>query len=105
MSRAAMVDRAYKGSIPDFRRTLEKLRKEFSKLPTATDWNRLRIEPLLKHVESLDRVLRSPRHAGEVSRLKRGVSMFHSDLVYLRLNVKALEEILHREKRAVGRHR
>ena len=57
------------------------------------------IEPLLEHVKFLERLLRSPKFARETARLRRGVVMFHSDLVYLRENVKALRAILKLEKR------
>ncbi len=89
-----MVDRVYKGAFRSFRAELEDLRDGFLRSGTRTDWNRLRIEPLLRHVGSLETILKSKRFAGEVSRLRRGVSMFHSDLVYLRLNVRELRKIL-----------
>ena len=95
-----MVDRVYKGAIPEFKAKLQKLRKEFASVPARTDWNRLRVEPLLRHVESLESVLRSKRHAAQISRLTRGVSMFHSDLVYLQHNLKELTKTLERERRS-----
>ena len=93
------MDRSYKEDIHRAKRVLEELKKEFSRLASTTDWTKLRIEPLLDHVESLERLLRSPRFARETARLRRGVVMFHSDLVYLRENVKALKEILEVERR------
>lgn len=98
-----MVDRVYKGAIPSFRAALRDLKREFSELRPRTDWNRLRVEPLLKHVESLQAILESPRFSQEVSRLTRGTPMFHSDLAYLRENVKALQDVLRREKAASER--
>lgn len=95
-----MVDRAYKGAIPAFRTALEELEGEFSRIRSETDWNRLRVEPLLHHVESLEAILKSRRFAGETSRLRRGVPMFRSDLVYLRENVNELKKTLRFEKRA-----
>jgi len=68
------MDRSYKEDIPKMRRALEELKKE--------------------------RLLRSPKFARETARLRRGVAMFHSDLVYLRVNVKALKEILEVERRS-----
>jgi hypothetical protein len=94
------MDRSYKEDIPSTRRALEELKKEFSGVVSTTDWTKLRIEPLLDHVKSLDRLLRSPKFARETARLRRGVVMFHSDLVYLRENVKALKEILLVERRS-----
>lgn len=94
------MDRSYKEDIPKTKRALEELKKEFSGVASATDWTRLRIEPLLDHVKSLERLLRSPKFARETARLRRGVVMFHSDLVYLRENVKALKEILDVEKKS-----
>jgi len=94
------MDRSYKEDIPSMRRALEKLQKEFSSVASTTDWKKLRIEPMLDHVKSLERVLRSPKFARETARLRRGVVMFHSDLVYLRENVKALKEILAVEKKS-----
>ena len=88
------MDRSYKEDIPKTKRALEDLKKEFSGVASTTDWTKLRIEPLLDHVKSLERLLRSPKFARETARLRRGVVMFHSDLVYLRENVKALKEIL-----------
>ena len=94
------MDRSYKEDIPRTRRALEELKNEFSGLALTTDWTNLRIEPLLDHVKSLERVLRSPKFARETARLRRGVVMFHSDLIYLRENVKALREILAVEKKS-----
>ena len=97
------VDRSYKEDIPKAKRTLELLKKEFSSVASSTDWTKLRIEPLLDHVKALDRLLRSKKFARETGRLRRGVVMFHSDLVYLRENVKALKEILKIENRTKPR--
>ena len=102
------MDRSYKKDIPKTRSALEELRNEFSAVASTTDWTKLRIEPLLDHVKSLERLLRSPKFARETVRLRRGVVMFHSDLIYLRVNVKALKKILeverksHRAARKVG---
>lgn len=94
-----MVDRVYKADLPRLRKALEGLKVEFSSLgPSKTDWVKLRIDPLLKHVDSLERLLRSEEFSRESSRLRKGVAMFHSDLVYLRENVKALEKVLRSEK-------
>ncbi len=100
-----MVDRVYKGAIPDFRSKLQTIRKEFAAISSKTDWGRLRVEPLLRHAKSLEAVLRSKRHSTQISRLTRGVSMFHSDLVYLQLNVKELEKTLDRERRSLERRK
>jgi hypothetical protein len=93
------MDRSYKEDIPKTRRALEELRNEFSGIASTTDWTKLRIEPLLDHVKSLERLLQSSKFARETARLRRGVVMFHSDLVYLRENVKALKKILEVERR------
>jgi negative regulator of replication initiation len=94
------MDRTYKEDIPSHRRALEELKKEFSGVASNTDWTKLRIEPLLDHVKALDRLLRSSKFARETARLRRGVVMFHSDLVYLRENVKALKKILEIERKS-----
>lgn len=99
-----MVDRVYKGAIPKFRSELEEVREGFAALPTTIDWNRLRVEPLLSHVSALEAVLESRRHAAQITRLTRGVSMFHSDLVYLSHNLKELQKILDREMKRFDRH-
>jgi predicted RNase H-like nuclease (RuvC/YqgF family) len=96
-----MVDRVYKTDLPKLRKALERLREDFSNLDSSkTNWTRLRIEPLLKHLDSLERQLHSEEFSGEFSHLRKGVAMFHSDLVYLRENVKALETELQSEKKA-----
>src|SRR5437667_463840 len=64
-----MVDRAYKEDLPAFRKVLEKLKEDFSNLSPKTNWTRLRIEPLLKHLESMERILGSPESSGEFSNL------------------------------------
>jgi hypothetical protein len=94
-----MVDRVYKDDIPALKNALVRLADEFSALDSGTDWTRLRIEPLLKHAEALEELLGSPGFSNESSRLRGVVVMFHSDLVYLRENVKALEKILESKKR------
>lgn len=94
-----MVDRVYKADLPRLRKALEKLREEFSDLGSSkTNWTKLRIEPLLKHLDSLEQLLHSEEFSREFSRLRKGVEMFHSDLVYLRENVRALETLLQSEK-------
>lgn len=93
------MDRSYKEDIPKVRRALDDLKKEFLGVPSKTNWTKLRIEPLLSHARSLERLLRSPKFARETARLTRGVAMFHADLVYFRENVKALREILRLEKK------
>ncbi len=93
-----MVDRVYKAELPRLRIILEKLGEEFSGLDTKTDWTKLRVEPLLKHLESLEGSLRSEQFSHESSRLTIGVSLFHSDLVYFRTNVAGLKKILQSEK-------
>jgi hypothetical protein len=95
-----MVDRVYKEALPSLRESLQELKEDFTDLgPLKTDWTKLRIDPLLKHVESLERLLHSAEFSTESSRLGKGVGMFHSDLVYLRLNVKELEKLLLSERR------
>jgi hypothetical protein len=94
-----MVDRVYKADIPRLKNAIVRLKDEFSGLDSGTDWTRLRIEPLLKHAEALEELLSSPGFSNESSRLRGIVVMFHSDLVYLRENVKALEKTLESKKR------
>ncbi len=94
-----MVDRVYKGAIPELRRALERLRREFSREDSRTDWVRLRIDPVLRHAKELERLVTSRQHSREFSRLTKGVALFHSDLVYLRSNVKALQDLLRTERK------
>ena len=93
-----MVDRVYKNDLPQLRNSLEKLREDFVNLRSQTHWTKLRIEPLLKHLESLEELLESGEFSLEHSRLRKGVELFHSDLVYFRTNVKGLKKILQSEK-------
>ena len=93
-----MVDRVYKNDIPRLKKELEELKGEFERAGARTDWVKLRVEPLLRHADSLDQLLKSHRHSREFQRLDRGVEMFHSDLVYLRANVKSLRKLLNSVK-------
>jgi hypothetical protein len=93
-----MVDRVYKKDMPRLRRSLERMRGDFSHLGSKTNWSQLRIEPLLEHIRSLERILGSRKFSREFSRLRFGVALFHSDLVYLRTNVRALKKILDTER-------
>jgi hypothetical protein len=79
------------------------MKEEFADLSSTTDWMKLRIEPLLQHVKCLDGILKSPKFARETARLRKGVAMFHADLVYLRTNTKALKAILVEERRKLDR--
>lgn len=94
-----MVDRVYKGGIPELRKALEQLRKEFSHLESPTDWVHLRVDPVLQHARELERLVSSRRFVDAFARLTKGVSLFHSDLVYLRTNVKELQILLRIEKK------
>lgn len=100
-----MVDRVYKASVPELRKSLERLEIEFSGLGGKTDWRRLRVRPVLDHARALERLLRSRKFATELTRLRQGVELFHSDLVYLRLNVRALERLLDVERKTDMRRR
>ena len=97
-----MVDKVYKKDLPRLRSDLEKLRDGFSSVGSSrTNWTKLRIEPLLKHLDSLEQLLNSEEFSRESSRLTKGVRMFHSDLVYLRENIKGLEKVLLSEKKSL----
>ncbi len=97
-----MVDREYVASLPRLRKALEELKEEFSKLNgSKTDWGTLRIDPLLKHLDSLEQLIHSTEFSQEFSRLRKGVELFHSDLVYLRENVKGLEKLLQSERKTL----
>ena len=98
-----MVDRVYKNQIPALRRALERLREDFTNLASKTSWARLRIDPLLRHAERLEQLLGSREFSREFSRLTKGVALFHSDLVYLRENVRGLEKLLRAEIRVPRR--
>ena len=94
-----MVDRVYKASLPQLRHDLEKLKGEFSNLNSKTDWAKLRIEPLIKHLESLEQLLHSEEFSMESSRLTKGVVLFHSDLIYFRTNIIGLKKLLESERK------
>jgi len=94
-----LVDRVYKTDLVKLKNALEKLRDGFYGIDTDIGWVRLRIEILLKHIEYLEQLLHSPEFSLETKRLRRGVGMFHSDLVYLRENVKELEKFLQAERK------
>lgn len=99
-----MVDRVYIKELPRSREALQELKVEFSKLDSPkTDWVKLRIDPLLSYVSSLERVLYSKEFSSELSHLRKGVTLFHSDLVYLRENIRGLRLILESEERSPKR--
>jgi hypothetical protein len=98
-----MVDRVYIAQLPALRKALERLRENFSNVSSTTNWTKLRIEPLLKHVERLEQLLGSGEFSREFSRLRKGVELFWSDLEYFRRNVKGLEKVLQSEKGLLGR--
>ena len=99
------MDRVYKRSIPGVLKTLEGLRTQFAGFDSKTDWTKLRINPLLEHARLLNSLLRSGEFARERARLKAGVSMLHSDLVYFRENIRGLKRVLESERKAALRRR
>lgn len=70
------------------------LRSEFSDIDASTDWIRLRVDPLLRHLKLLERLVRS----WESSPLRGGVPMLHSDLIHFRENINGLKRVLASEK-------
>ena len=94
------MDRAYKQDIPSVIKRLERLRDAFVTLDSKTDWTSLRIEPLLEHAKSLDRLIHARQFARETTRLRRGVAMFHADLVYFKGNIQGLKKVLESERKA-----
>ena len=103
IARGKMVDKVYKKDLPALRSDLEELRDGFSNLSSKTDWTKLRIEPLLKHLRSLEELLKAGEFSRESSRLRKGVELFYSDLVYFRTNVRGLEKVLQSEKKSLQR--
>jgi hypothetical protein len=99
------MDRTYKQDIPSVIKRLEHIRDEFGAIESKTDWIRLRIEPLLEHAKSLDRLINTRQFARETARLSRGVEMFHADLVYFRENVQGLRKVLESERKSATRRR
>ncbi len=93
------MDKVYKTDIPKYQNVLEDFKKGFSRIDSKTDWVRLRIDPLLDHVRRLEKILKSPHFSREKTRLRKGVAMFHSDLVHLRENIRILKAILAGEKK------
>lgn len=93
------MDRVYKAGLPALRKALETLRTDFSGLESRTDWVKLRVEPLLRHAQELERQMKSQGS----SRLAKGVRLFHADLVYLRENVNGLKDILRSERNSLRR--
>jgi len=97
-----MVDKVYKSALPRYRADLLRLRKDFSSLgSTRTNWIELRINPLLRHLDSLENLLHSEEYSLESSRLRKGVMLFHSDLIYLRDNIRGLERVLRSERKSL----
>jgi hypothetical protein len=96
-----MVDRVYRSAWPEFRRTLLRLRSEFSKFEPSTDWVRLRVDPLLEHLKLLERLV----HSWESYPLRGAVPMLHSDLVYFRDNVNGLKQVLASERKRLQARR
>lgn len=94
-----MVDRVYKAGVPEYRQALEQIRKEFARLDPSIDWVGLRVDPVLAHARELERRAHSRKFSREFSRLRKGVPLFHSDLVYLRTNVVELRRLLESERR------
>lgn len=99
--RVPMVDRVYRRAWPGLRRDLLELKAEFAKIDPATDWTRLRIDPLLAHLELLEALVPSWGEA----RLRGAVPMLHADLVYLRENVRGLKAVLVTERKWSERRR
>ena len=93
--RRRMVDRVYRTNLPSLRKSLLNMRREFSALDTSTDWVRLRVDPLLAHIDQLRAMIGiwdSSRHRG-------AVPLLHADLVYFRKNVRGLRRVLAVERR------
>jgi hypothetical protein len=99
------MDRVYQQGIPGVVKSLAELKAEFGSFHPTTDWTRLRIEPLLEHARSLERLLRSREFAREAARLRGGVDMFHADLAYFGENIRGLKKVLASEKKAALRRR
>lgn len=87
------MDRVYKEDIPRFIAALEAVGESVRSLNLSADWKAMRVRPLLAHARRLQQIATSPKFLKERSRLPGGVKMFRSDLVYLRTNVLALEDI------------
>lgn len=89
-----MVDHVYKGDLPALRQILEKLKQDLSERPAPPQWLRRRVEALIRHTKALEDILGTSELSKDSYRLRGGVVFLHSDLVYLRTNVKGLEELL-----------
>ena len=97
-----MVDKVYKKNLPALRNALEELRENFSNLSSRTDWIKLRIEPLLKHLRSLEQLLESEEFSREFSHLTKGVELFHSDLSILEQMLEGWKRFFSLRKNFLG---
>ncbi len=96
-----MVDRVYRTDLPRIRMNLLNMRREFSALDPSTDWVRLRVDPLLAHLDQLRAMIR----IWDFSRHRGSVTLLHADLVYFRNNVRGLQRVLSSERRMSRRKR
>jgi hypothetical protein len=96
-----MVDRVYRSDLPHMREVLLNMRKEFLKANPSTAWVRLRIDPLLTHLEQLRTMVPEWDSSGPLG----GVPMLHSDLVYFRQNVRGLQRVLASERKRSRKQR
>jgi hypothetical protein len=69
---------------------LEELKRKFCMIEPSTDWNQIRIEPLLDYIDKLIRSIQSlPSSIGN--------NMIEKDLNYFDDNIEGLGEVLNSE--------
>lgn len=87
-----MSKNEYVFKLEELKSELEKLQDKFTKIEPSTDWNKIRIEPLLRHLDTLKNVIGNNQSAVRDELIK-------SDLEYFDRNIEGLKTVLRSEIR------
>ena len=86
-----MDKEGYLFNLTRLKKELEEIRDDFSKFAPLTDWNKIRVNPLLDHLGNLMESLKwFPRSIGE--------KLLEEDTKYFEKNIKGLRTVLKSEQ-------
>ncbi len=90
MSDEKPLNKIHIEKLMEYKKELQNLKNKFSKFKPTTDWNKIRIEPLLEYIGLLEKIARE-----NLDILPE--EQFKEDIVYFKKNIDGLNKVLNSE--------
>jgi hypothetical protein len=97
-----MDTKQYLSKLEDLKKEFEELKDAFSKFNPLTDWNKVRIDPLLRHLGNLMTLIQSFPNSIKEQLVEADVNYFQQNIYGLKSVLKSEQDYM-RSRNAVHR--